>query len=234
VSTAWRSGISAVAAGIVAAIAVRLFHPFAVSQTELSILVGAMLTSWVGGFLLFFGWRALAAARFAMAFLAFTIPMPQVLVDSATELLKRGSAEAVAALFTVTATPYHREGFVFSLPYFSIEVADACSGIRSSIALLLTALLAAHMFLQTAWKKVLLVVAIVPLVILKNGVRIVSLSLLATYVNPSFLVGRLHHDGGIVFFLLALALLLPVLAILLRSDGAVAHERQETSVFVKS
>ena len=65
--------------------------------------------------------------------------------------------------------PYYREGFVFSLPNVAIEVADECSGIRSSIALVLTALLAGHMSLVTGWKKVVLVAVALPLTILKNG-----------------------------------------------------------------
>ena len=109
------------------------------------------------------------------------------------------------------------------LPKFVIEIADECSGIRSSIALLLTSLMVGHMFLRTWWKKALLVAAIFPMAMLKNGIRIVSLSLLASYVDPGFLTGQLHHDGGIVFFLLSLALLAPLFLLLCRSDTALAE-----------
>jgi exosortase/archaeosortase family protein len=98
-------------------------------------------------------------------------------------------------------------------------VADACSGIRSGIALILTALLAGHMFLRSPWKKALLVAAVLPIAVLKNGLRIVSLSLLAIHVDPGILAGRLHNDGGIAFFLLALTLLLPILGLLRRWDS---------------
>jgi exosortase len=124
----------------------------------------------------------------------------------------------VAALFTLTGTPYLREEFVFTLPKFVIEVADECSGIRSTIALLLTTLIAGHLFLGSGWARLFLVLAIFPVTILKNGIRIVSLSLLASHVNPDFLIGRLHSDGGIVFFLMALALLAPVLNLLRFSE----------------
>jgi exosortase len=205
--------------------------PLSGAQEKLALLVGALLVVWIGAFLLLFGWRALRAARFAVAFLVFTIPIPPVLIDGATELLKRGSADAVAALFTLTGTPYHREGFVFTLPRLMIEVADACSGIRSSIALILTTLLAGHMYLKSSWIKVLLVVAVLPVAILKNGLRIVSLSLLSIYVDPSFLAGRLHTDGGIVFFLLALALLLPVLTVLRRWESLTNKEHDDSAVY---
>jgi exosortase/archaeosortase family protein len=54
---------------------------------------------------------------------------------------------------------------------------------------------------------------------IKNGIRIATLTLLAVYVDPSFLTGKLHHDGGVVFFLLGLLFLLPVLLLLQRSEG---------------
>lgn len=187
-------------------------------RDAISVAVAALVLLCVGGFLLFYGPNACRAALFPLVFLAFTIPIPAGVLQGATELLKTGSAETVAGLFTLTGTPYHREAFVFFLPTFAIEIADECSGIRSSIALLLTGLLAGHMFLQRGWSKALLVAAILPVAILKNGVRIVSLSLLATYVDPAFLTGQLHHEGGFVFFLLALLMLAPLFVFLSRSE----------------
>jgi len=147
------------------------------------------------------------------------IPIPTVVMDGATQFLKNGSSEAVAGLFTLTGTPFHREGFVFSLPSFVIEIADECSGIRSSIALLLTGLLAGHQFLRKPWTKIVLVLMILPIAVIKNAIRIVALSLLAMHVDPSFLTGQLHHEGGFVFFLLALGLLAPLFVLLKRSEG---------------
>src|SRR5207244_11592806 len=104
----------------------------------------------------------------------------------------------------------------FALPGVTIEVAKECSGIRSSLALLVTSLLAGHLFLRSGWRKSVLVLAILPLLVVKNGIRIVTLSLLSIYVDPGFLTGSLHHEGGIIFFLLALILLAPVLWFLQR------------------
>jgi len=114
---------------------------------------------------------------------------------------------------------------VFSLPMFAIEVADACSGIRSSIALLLTGLLAGHMFLRDSWAKACVVAAILPVTILKNGIRIVTLSMLAIHVDPEFLTGQLHHEGGVVFFVLGLVILAPVLAVLRKSETRIRQAR---------
>jgi exosortase/archaeosortase family protein len=98
------------------------------------------------------------------------------------------------------------------------EVAKECSGIRSSIALLVTVLVAAELGLRSSWRKVLLVLAIIPVLVLKNGMRIVSIYLLAAYLNPAFLHGWLHTSGGIVFYLLGLASLIPVGALLRRGE----------------
>jgi len=188
------------------------------STDALSVTVASVAVLWIAGFLLFYGRRAGRVALFPILFLLFVIPIPSAVVAGATEALKQGSARAVAVLFTVTGTPYHQEGYVFSLPKFVIEIADECSGIRSTIALFFTTLLAGQMFLEGPWKKALLIAISLPLAIVKNGVRIVSLSLLASYVDPGFLKGSLHHDGGIVFFMITLGLLAPIVAILSKKE----------------
>jgi exosortase len=205
------------AAGIVLAWSGRRYAA-GMGADALSVTVASVAVLWIAGFLLLYGRRAGRAALFPLLFLLFVIPIPSAVVAGVTEALKQGSARAVAILFTVTGTPFHQEGYVFSLPKFVIEIADECSGIRSSIALFLTTLLAAQMFLERPWKKVLLVAIGLPLAIVKNGVRIVSLSLLASYVDPGFLDGRLHHEGGIVFFVVTLGLLAPVLFVLSNSE----------------
>jgi exosortase len=153
------------------------------------------------------------------------IPIPHVILDTVTEFLKVGTAETIARLFSLVGTPYHREGFVFHLPKVTIEVADECSGIRSTLALAMTALLVGYFCLRSPWKRALLVLAIVPVTILKNGIRIVTLSLLSIHVDRSFLDGRLHHDGGIVFFLLSLAVLHPLFLLLRNSEARLETQR---------
>jgi exosortase len=172
----------------------------------------------VGGFLACFGRQPFRQALFPMAFLVFAVPIPDAILNNTTAVLKRGSTEAVALLFSLTGTPFHRDAYVFTLRDFVIEVADQCSGIRSSIALLLTGLLAGHVYLEGLWKKIVIVLAVLPITVLKNGIRIVTLSLLAMHVNPGFLTGQLHHEGGIVFFVLALIILAP-LFMLIRNVG---------------
>jgi exosortase len=218
--SAWLAGAGVILAGLGLALWGSRYWASGGQGDSLSVMVAALVVLWVGGFLLCYGLEAFRAALFPLLFLGFMIPMPSVLLNGATLFLKTGSTETVAGLFTLTGTPYYRQGFVFSLPKFAIEIADECSGIRSSIALLLTSLLAGDMFLKSRWNKALLVIAIFPTAVLKNGIRIVSLSLLASYVDPSFLTGQLHHEGGFVFFLLALVLLAPLFVYLRHSETA--------------
>jgi exosortase/archaeosortase family protein len=75
-------------------------------------------------------------------------------------------------------------------------------------------LLSGHFFLKSTGSKILLLLAALPLLIVKNGLRIVTLSVLAIYVDPGFLTGELHRQGGVVFFLIALGILGLVLRLL--------------------
>ncbi len=219
------AGASLVGAGLVGWLFAGTSQAQRIPVEALTTTTVAIVILWVGGFLLFYGPAACRRTIFPLCFLAFMIPIPEAALSAAVLFLKTGSTEIVSVLFTLTGTPFHRDGFMFTLPTVVIEVADQCSGIRSSLGLLLTSLLAGHLFLKTGWKKAVLVVAVIPLAILKNGVRIVSLNLLALHVDSSFLTGQLHHEGGILFFLLALAILAPLLALLGRSE---VHPQCET------
>jgi exosortase len=168
----------------------------------------------VAGFVFTSGSAAAKSSWFALAFLLFLIPIPEVFLGKIIYGLQAGSAAIAEFFFNLSGAPVLREGFVFHLPRMSIEVAQECSGIRSSLALLILALLVAHFSFRPFWKKLVFVAAGLCMMLIKNGIRIASLTLLANYVNPAFLNGNLHHHGGVVFFLIGLALLLPVFWIL--------------------
>jgi len=179
-----------------------------------SLCAFGLVLVWIAGFALSFGGEALNAARFPLMFLFLFIPLPEALLSRVVYFLQKGSAEISALLFGLTPLPVLREGFVFHLPRFSIEVARECSGIRSSIALLVLAILVGHFFLRTWWKQVIFLLAGFVVMIVKNGIRIVTLTVLATYVDPGFLYGNLHREGGVVFFMIGLLLMVPVYLIL--------------------
>jgi exosortase len=183
---------------------------------------------WIAGFAAAFGRSALQAARFSLLFLFLFVPLPEGLLDRVIYFLQKGSAEISALLFGLTPLPVLREGFVFHLPRFSIEVARECSGIRSSIALLVLAILVGHFFLHKLWKQIVFVLAGFVVMIIKNGIRIVTLTLLANYVDPAFLYGNLHREGGVVFFMIGLLLLVPIFWLLQRGEPQLLNSAIKT------
>ena len=97
-----------------------------------------------------------------------------------------------------------RQGTVFELPGIVLQVAQECSGIRSSWVLFITSLLASHLFLRTRWRKIVLVAFVIPLGILRNGFRILVIGLLCVHVGPYMIDSPIHHQGGPLFFALSL------------------------------
>jgi len=205
------SALAFLVPGAAAAAALFVYSPRLGQVNQLSLCALALVLLWVAGFAFFFGRTSLLRARFALSFLLFAIPIPDFLLDKTIYLLQKGTTEIAAVLFDWSGAPVLRDGFVFHLARVSIEVARECSGIRSSLALLILAILAAHFRLRAFWRQLVLVLAGLFVMILKNAVRIVTLTLLAVYVDPGFLYGKLHHEGGVVFFLLGLAFMAPLL-----------------------
>ena len=184
----------------------------------LSLSALSLVVIWTGGFLLCYGGRALRAGASQLLFLLLMVPFPDPFLDWIIQLLQQGSTEVAYSLFRALGVPVLRQGFLLSVPGITIEVAKECSSIRSSMALLIICLLAAHLYLRTWWKGLLFVLLALPLSVIKNGIRITTLTLLSVYVNPDFLRGNLHHQGGFLFFFLALLMLLPVLVAFEKSD----------------
>jgi exosortase len=124
----------------------------------------------------------------------------------------------------------YREGFIFQTPHLSIEVARECSGIRSFISMLILTVLAGHLLLKATWRRLALILVAIPIMIFKNAVRIVTLTLLSIHVDPAILQSRLHQEGGIPFFLMALVLTYPVLKVLMRTERTVAKDTAAQSM----
>jgi exosortase len=192
---------------------------------DLSIRVAGIVLMWIGIFLYVFGNYSFRKALFPLLFLVLMIPIPETILQPAIAILQKGSSEASAILFKLTGTPFYRNETFFSLPGINIEIAPQCSSIRSSLALLISSLLASHLLLESPWRKTLFVLAAVPMAMIKNAIRIVVLSLLAIHVNKGWLTDSvLHHEGGILFFILALLLLYPLLWQLRRSEQKSQHQ----------
>ncbi|HVO58734.1 MAG TPA: exosortase/archaeosortase family protein [Dongiaceae bacterium] len=185
---------------------------------RLSLFLFALVLIWIAGFFLCFGRTAAGKARFPLLLLLLMIPFPTFVLDRVIYFLQWGSAEIAAILFDLSGVPVLRQGFIFHFARVSIEVARECSGIRSSLALIILALLVVHFQLRTTWRKVVFILAGILVMVLKNGVRIVTLTLLASYVDPGFLYGKLHREGGVVFFVFGLLVLAPLLWLLQRNE----------------
>jgi len=204
----YRGGISLLIIGAILYFLGRKLHGQLNQNDYSSLMTFAGIIFLNGSFLLCYGARAFRAAIFPLLFLIFMVPIPVFLMDRIIHVLLIGSAAATDLLFKLTGIPYIREGFTFHLPGISIEIAKVCSGIRSSLALFITMVIAGHLFLQTGWKTVILVLAVFPITVFKNGIRIVTITLLATYVDEKFLTNSfLHHSGGFLFFIPSLLLL---------------------------
>jgi len=186
----------------------------------LSAGVSALILSLAGGYIVFFGLAAFRATLYPWGFLLLEIPIPERWIGAAVSFLQNASAKGTEIFFALLGFPFIREGQVFALPGANIDIAPECSGIRSSTALLLISLFTAKWLLGKAWSRTLLVLAVVPLAILKNSLRITVLTWLGTNVDPGFLSGSLLHTrGGFVFFGAALLLLGSLLLLLRRLEA---------------
>ena len=174
-------------------------------EQRLSLAMLGLVTLWGAGFVLCYGLRALQTGALPFLLLLFMVPFPPAVLTAIIVFLQKASADMSELLFALIGMPALREGFVFALPGLTIEVAQQCSGIRSSLALLLIGLAIADLFLRSTWSRALLVLVIIPLAIVKNGIRIVSLSWLAVHVDRTFVTGSaLHRNSGIPVFIAAL------------------------------
>jgi exosortase C (VPDSG-CTERM-specific) len=212
-------------AGLMAFVATRL--PLsALSQNDVLTLTALSFVSFLatGGFL-FLGRDWMKAAAFPIAFLLFAIPLPDRAVHYLETGSKLASAEAAHLLFGLTATPVFRDGTVFQLPGVAIEVAQECSGIRSSWVLFIASVLAANLFLRSPWRRIALIALVIPLGIIRNGFRIVVIGLLCVHAGPQMVHSAIHRRGGPVFFALTLPVLLLLLWWLRRGENRLGKRR---------
>jgi exosortase len=202
------------------------------AENSLSVRVLALVIFWIAGFIFCYGTEAARAGVFPLLFLLLAVPIPNLLVNAPLAAVRYGSTEVCSLIFNVAGVPFLRNGYEFALPTISIEVAKECSGIHSTLALFIVSLVAGHLFLTSLWKKVLLVLFVLPVVCITNGLRIAGLTLLSVYVDPRFMHSNLHREGGIGFFLLALLFLFAVLR-LLRGRQRVKESRAEVSGYTE-
>lgn len=207
-SKAWNPWLGSTVLGIGALLAWKA-DTAAYGENLLTVQTLALVMMCWGIFLFCYGAKAFRTFSFGLLVLLCMVPLPVEWLNAVIVFLQRYSTEATDITFSSLGVPFFRDGFIFSLPNIKIHVAQECSGIRSALSLVITSLVAGHFILRSAWAKLALVAIVVPLAIVKNAFRIVGLSLLANYVNPSFLTDSiLHRAGGIPLFALSVVILL--------------------------
>ncbi len=192
-----------------------------VADVRLSLGMLALVMWWVACVVFCFGIPVFRTLLFPLCFLLWLVPLPNLLLNWIIVVLQKGSAAMALGLFQLARVPVTLNGVTLSLPGLDIEVARECSSIRSSMILIITTMVLGHLFLRSTWRKLLVVLIAIPLSAAKNALRIFVIVGLATRINPGYFDGNLHHRGGIVFLMIALAVTGALLWLLARSERKV-------------
>jgi exosortase len=197
-------------------LALRAVHPSL--NYQLSATIFAIVLVWAAAFAVCYGVRTFRAALFPILFLLLLVPIPFDVMDKIVSTLQWGSAEVTYVFFKLAGVPVFRDGVSFELPGVGIEIAKECSSIHSGWALFITGLLVAHMFLKSIRTKLWLSLLTVPIAMVTNAVRIVTIWFLGTKVDTGFFYGNLHRNGGILFSLISLSILMGFLCLLRKME----------------
>jgi exosortase C (VPDSG-CTERM-specific) len=184
----------------------------------LAFMMSAFFLFFAGGCCLFLGRAIVRELAFPIGFLVFMVPMPVFLLNSTQTFLQYGSALVAEGLFDLSGATFFRDGLVFRLPTITLEVAPECSGIHSSLVLLITSSIAGYLFLRSPWKRAVLILAVIPLALLRNGFRVYVIGELCTHIGPEMVDSPIHHHGGPLFFVLSLIPFFLLLIFLRRSE----------------
>ena len=203
-------------------------HGLASSGRRVSIEMLALVLWWLGSFVACFGGRIFRNCAFPLLFLVWLVPIPEFVLNHVVEFLRQGTAAFARILFTTVGVPVTQDGTALTIPGLTVEVAQECSSIRSSIMLLVSSMVVSYVLLRSFWGRAGVVLATIPLAIGKNAVRVFTLAMLGTYVDRGFLTGRLHHQGGVLFFAASLAGLLFLICVFGWAEGK-APSRYQTS-----
>jgi exosortase len=206
-------GLILLSGAVVATVVARLRIFPLLRDEQLSLSMLALVLWWIGSFIVSFGTRAFQRALFPLCFLFWMVPIPELVLNPIVKLLQEGSAASARFLFAAVGVPVAQDGTIITIPGLTVEVATECSSIRSSLMLVVTTMVLAQMLLRSGWRKTLVITLAIPLSVAKNGLRILILAMLTTRVDRSFITGRLHHQGGIIYFLIALAVIVLLIGV---------------------
>jgi exosortase len=162
----------------------------------------------VAGLVLFMlGWQHLRILSLPILFLLLMIPIPAILFNQIAfplQLLASRFGELTLQMFHI---PVLREGNVITLANTQLEVAEACSGIRSLISLLTLGIVYGYFVHPSAWVRTVIALSTIPVAILANGLRVAGTGVAAHYYGPAAAEGFFHTFSGWLVFLVAFAML---------------------------
>lgn len=170
------------------------------SRISLLILLAGLV-------LCFGGQQMLKELRFPLLVLLLAVPIPAILFTQITFPLQLLASKLAAVLLPLFGVPVLREGNVIQLPTMSLEVAEACSGIRSLMSLFTLAIFYGYFLEKSISRRTLLALASIPIAIAANAVRILGTGLCVQYWDPDKAQGFFHEFSGWVMFLVSLACL---------------------------
>jgi exosortase len=170
------------------------------SRTSLLVVLAGLIV-------LFLGWGFFRAVLFPWAFLFLMIPIPAIVFNQITFPLQLLASKVASTALSWMGVPVLREGNVIVLPAMALEVAEACSGIRSLMSLLTLAVIYGYLMESKNSVRVLLAVASIPIAVAANSFRIVGTGLLVQYWDPTKAEGFFHEFSGWLIFLISLVML---------------------------
>jgi exosortase len=175
---------------------------------ELFLARFSLLILLAGLIVLFFGWNYLQALSFPLAFLVLMIPLPALIFNQITFPLQLlASRVAAAILWPLLGVPVLRDGNILHLAAMPLEVADACSGIRSLISLTTLAIIYGYLMERRIGMRIVLAIAAVPIAVMANSLRIVGTGVLVQYWAPDKAEGFFHEFSGWLIFVVSLLML---------------------------
>lgn len=150
------------------------------------------------------GWRSFHVLLFPLLFLILMVPIPSIVFNQVTLPLQLLASKLSAWLLPFLGVPVLREGNIINLPAMPLEVADACSGIRSLLSLTTLAIMYGYLMEKRIKVRVILALASIPIAVAANGLRIVGTGLLVQYWDPDKAQGFFHEFSGWLMFVFSL------------------------------
>ena len=174
---------------------------------ELFLARSSLLLLLAGLVILFLGWDSFRAMLFPWAFLWLMIPIPAIVLNKITFPLQLLDSKVAAGVLPLLGVPVLREGNVINLASMALDVAEACSGIRSLMSLVTLAIIYGYLTERRIWVRWVLAIGSVPIAVLANSVRIIGTGLLVQYWDAEKAEGYFHASWGWIIFVVALLML---------------------------